>query len=1094
MNKEDIIKENIVWYHCHSDLSNLTAGTSADSVTSFDKYIDKAKDLGMKAISISEHGSMVHWLKKQEYANSLGLKYIHGMEAYITKTADPDKTERDNYHLGMYAKNWAGMQELLKLSSKSFEGRTVESEDGKHFYYNPRITVAELFDTSDNIIITTACLGSPLWQLYKKANQNIKSLSVAEEASNAQEKLNEFIDFFAKNKHRVFLELQYHCHPEQIEYNDFLFRLHQQYGIPLIAGSDSHSLDKKHAEGRNIYLMAKGATYGDEDTFDLTAPSVEEFIERFEKQNSLPEHIYLEALHNTNVFAEMFEEFEVDRSNKYPRLHDNPLELFKQQINEGFVKRGINKKPNKAEYLQRIHEELEVYEKVDAIDYMLLQKQVIDWANEQNISHGASRGSVSGSLIAYLIGVTEMDSVKHKLNFFRFLNPARISLADIDVDYRSDRRNEVIDYVSTIEGIYFSEIVTFNTMKTKGAIKEVARALHIPIWEANDIADNYEENESHYRSKYEELFYYVDILQGSIVSMGTHPSGYVVSPIPLDENIGTLWTKESGHAVSQLNMKELDSLNYVKFDLLGLDNVWLIADTCKLAGIPELTPDTVDLEDEKVWRSMANDTLGVFQMESKSATSILSSLFSESTLNKIQSQMSTKINYLSLLSMANGAIRPSGASYRDALSLGEFKDNGHIALNEYLQDSMGYMIFQETIMTWLVDFCGYTESQSDLVRRAIGKKTGTEQLIPEIKSGFIATMKEKYGTSNEEAEKLAESFLQVILDASDYSFSLNHSQAYSIIGYMCTYLKTYYPNEFITTMLNIQATKSKDLDKTPQVMQWAKAHGIQINKITFGKSRGKYNLDKETRQIYKGLASIKFLNETVAEELYDLADKIKEKDIQFVDLLREMREKTSIRTNQLEILIRLRYFEMFGDEQLLLKLADEFYNGKFRYDIKLAEKTKKVRMLALRQIEAMLRTVKLSKTSLEELLNFEIETLGYISTTYPSVPDNLYYVVEINSKYTPKIKLYRLSDGEELTVKMYKKKFHQQLITEEGTELISQTIYECDTIQVLETMSKPAMYKDKITGKWIESDRIDDYILDFKVIRKSSKRAKTKED
>lgn len=428
--KEQIINENAVIYHCHSDLSSLTAGTGADSVTPFHLYIDKAHELGMKAISISEHGSMVHWLKKQEYANSLGIKYIHGMEAYVTKTSDPKKTERDNYHLGLYARNWDGMQELLKLSSKSFEGRTVESDDGKHFYYNPRITMEELFNTSDNIIITTACLGSPLWKNYKIANKIPSSLEETVKIEEAKEALDKFINFFSENKHRVFLEIQYHTHHEQVEYNDLLMNLSFDYDIPLIAGSDTHSLDEKYADGRNIFLKAKNASYGDEDLFDLTFPSVEQLVSRFEEQGSLLERTYLEAIHNTNVFADMFEEFEVDRSNKYPRLHDDPIKLFKEQINEGYKQKKIGKKENKDEYLKRIHEEIEVYEKVDAIDYMLLQKQVIDWSNEQGIAHGYGRGSVTGSLIAYLLGVTEMDSVEHKLNFFRFLNPARISLAD----------------------------------------------------------------------------------------------------------------------------------------------------------------------------------------------------------------------------------------------------------------------------------------------------------------------------------------------------------------------------------------------------------------------------------------------------------------------------------------------------------------------------------------------------------------------------------------------------------------------------------------------------------------------------------------
>lgn len=1089
------MEPNLVIYHCHSSLSNLTAGTSADCVTPYELYIDRAVELGMTAISISEHGNMAHWLKKQEYAREKGIKYIHGMESYITLTADPDKTKRDNFHLGLYAKNWEGMQELLKLSSNSFSGRNAKVEpDDKHFYYNPRITMEELMATSDNIIITTACLGSPLWKLYKQANVIPSSLEESYGKKLAQKNLDSFIEFLAKNKHRTFLEIQYHSHPEQIEYNQVLFNISKEYDIPLIAGSDTHSLDERYAEVRKVFLKSKGANYGDEDDFDLTFPSYNEMVDRFEKQWLFPSNIIEEAIQNTVVFANMIEEFDVDRSNKYPRLHDQPEKTFKKLINEGFKKRGLDKLP-KAEkeiYLNRIHEEYETYVKTDTIDYMLLQKDVTDWAHDQKIRTGDGRGSVTGSLIAYLLEIAEMDSIKHNLNFFRFINPHRVSLADIDTDIQSNRRHEVIDYLASRDDIYFSEIITFNTLKLKGSIKELGRGMGMDKDLLNEIAGMAEDPELQpkLREIYPDLFRYADIMVGCIVSMGSHPSGFLVSPVPLDENIGLLWTKDSAHPVSQLNMKEVDSLNYVKLDLLGLDNIWLIADTCELAGIPYAQPHNTDLNDEKVWESFSKDTLGVFQMEGDMATKLLAQLFDKNTIAKIKEEAG-EVNYLSLLSMANGAIRPSGASYRDALSRGEFKDNGHEVLNDFLKDTLGYMVFQEQIMRWLVEFCGYSESESDTVRRAIGKKTGTEQLLPKIKKGFMNTMVEKHSVAIEEAEKLSESFLQIILDASDYSFSLNHSEAYSVLGYICAWLRCYYPREFITTMLNIQSTKSSDLDKTPAVMQWAKAHNIKVERITFGKSKGGYTLDKKTGNIYKGVASVSYLNNTVANELYDIALQINEHidDISFVELMYILREQSSIQSDQLEILIKLRYFDMFGDPNTLLALKYQFYEGKFKYTKNVSDKTKDLKLMKLLQAEKIIRAKDIPKTSIEETLCFELDKLGYISTTYTEVPDNLYFVMEINTRYTPKLTLYRLSDGEEFKVKMRKNKFFIDVIDDYGDiETTIQSVYQYDTIKVTGVSEKEGVFKNNQTNEWIKTGKYEDWIEAHKVIRKSSLR------
>ncbi|MFK7678656.1 DNA polymerase III subunit alpha [Bacillus sp. Wb] len=978
-------------FHLHSMSSNPTAGTGADSITKFEDYLDKAQELEMKAIAFSEHGNIFNWVKKKKETEKRGLKYIHANEVYLTEHIDKEKgLIRDNYHYMLLAKNFEGVKELNILSGKAFD-----REDG-HFYYNPRITFDELFNTSDNIIMTSACLASPLWRALKNDDK---------------EKLQMFQDFFVKNKHRAFLEVQYHNHPEQIEFNKWLLNFSKESGVPLIAGTDTHALNKEHQETRKVFLKAKGANYGDEDLFDLTFKNYEELVDMYKQQGALPESDYLEAIENTNVMADMVEEFSLDSSPKYPQLYDKPIEVFKQSIQDGIKKRGINEFPKekKAEYLNRVKEEFAVYKKLNTVDYMLLQKNVIDWCHDNDIYQGYGRGSVNGSLIAYILGITEMDSIKYNLNFYRFLNPERISLADIDVDIPSNRRREVIDYLASIKGVYFSEIVTFNTVAMKGAIREVGRALNIPLATVDEISKNIETNEAKYRSKYEELFRHVDNLIGTVVSVGSHPSGFVVSPVPLDESVGLFYTKESKYPVSQINMKELDGLNYVKLDVLGLENMQIINETCSLSDIERLTPDNIDFEDEDVWRSIRDNTLGVFQWESDTAQSYIKHLLSEETIEKIKGN-NKAITYLDLLSVGNGAIRPSGASYRDRLANGEFNNNGHEGLNNLLKDTQGYLVYQEQIMKFLTDFCGFSGAGADSVRRGLSKKEGTEQFLPKIEEGFINTMKDHYGLVESESRKLLAYFLKVIDDASSYGFSVNHSQPYSAIGYACGWLRYYYPLEFITVMMNINAD---DKEKTSKIYQYAKLKNIKIKDIEFGKSRAKYSFDKKDNSIYKGVDSIKFLNESVAENIYQLKDNTYNT---FTDLIFDIHNMANANFKQLRILTMLNYFSKFGKNKKLLNVIDKYESRLKNKGLK--EETKLKRLEEIREFESERKEESLN---IKEQIKAEIDFYGYETTIIDKSPDSVYIVTEIDRKYTPRLRLYKLKDGSVEFIKCYNK-------------------------------------------------------------------------
>lgn len=1045
-------------------LSNLTAGTSADSITRFEDYLDRAQELGMSSIAFSEHGSVMNWIKKKHETEKRGLKYIHANEIYLTKGIKVDEVdgkeklvlERDNYHFMTIAKNRAGVMELNELTSKSFNRK-----DG-HFYYNPRLTFEDLKNTSDNIIMTSACLASPIRRLYNEAYdfsagvRSIKNQSLHVEYE-------ELMDWFVKNRHRMFLELQYHEHPEQKEFNKMLLELSKETKIPLIAGTDTHSLDASHAKGRQILLKAKNASYGDEDSFDLTMKSYSELVEMFEKQGVVPRKDYLEAIENTNVMSDMVEDFELDNKPKYPKLYDSPVKVFKEKINEGFVKRGLNKLPETKRriYLDRIYEEFEVYKKLDAIDYMLLQTNIIEWCHSQDIYQGYGRGSVNGSLIAYLLEVTEMDSVKHKLNFFRFLNPDRVSMPDIDIDFPPSRRQEVIDYISSIEGIDFAEIITFNTIATKGAIRDVGRALNIPLNIISEISKSVDDGSiERYRGEYGELLEYVELLEGTVVSMGSHPSGFVVSPIDLNSNISTLYTKESKHKVTSVNMKELDGENYVKLDVLGLDNVEIINEACKLANIERLIPDNIDVKDIDVWKSMQESTLGIFQFESETAFDYVQNLFKEKTLEKVKDVVGD-IDYISLLSMANGAIRPAGDSYRHRLSNGQTQDNGHESLNEFLNETLGFCIFQEQIMEFLTKFCGYSGSESDLVRRGLAKKSGTEQFLPDIKKGFVSHMSSAYG-ENGEYEHIIDGFLRVIEDASDYGFSLNHSQPYSYIGYVGAYLRHHYPYEFITTILNVREDK---MEKGARIVDYAKSKNIDILSIKFGKSKSKYMYNKKDGAIYKGMNSIKYLNDEISEQLFNLSQ---EKEyLDFVDLLIDITEKTKVNTRQLNILIRLGFFDEFGNSRYLDNISKKFLE---RYKKTHKENTKKVRLDEIREFVSGLDRDE--GYHISENVIFEKENLGYsqsIDTRY----DRSYAVVtSVDTKFSPTIKIYLVNNGKEIDIRVQKNVFYDQ----NKNALIK----EGDMIRVLKADIKPKM--QKVEGKWIPTEIMQMWLSSWQIV------------
>lgn len=657
--------KNYVTYHLHTELSLL------DSCTNHRLYSDRAAELGQKAICFTEHGNLYSWIEKKEYANSKGLKYLHGVEIYITQNEIGEEKIRDNFHTILIARNYDGLKEINLLVDKSTQ------ED--HFYYKPRITLSEFKQISNNVIKISACLASPLNKLR-------------------DESLIQYYDF---------LEVQPHVNSnDQKEYNLWLSEMSKKHDKPLIAGTDTHSLNKYKAECRSILQKAKNITFSNEDEFDLTYKSYDELVEMFKQQGVLSEDEILTAIENTNVMADMVTDFELDTSFKYPKLYDNEEYVLKKRINDMYkdkLKRGIIQKDPR--YKEMVQEEMRVFKKIGMVGFMLFMSELVCWCWDNGIPVGYCRGSVGGSMIAYLTDIIDVNPITWHTMFSRFANEDRKEIGDIDLDIAPSQRHLVYEHiVESFGSDKTGYVLAIGTISDKGTIDEIGRALSIPLNEVKTIKDIYDEDPDKARQTYQNVFYYFDGLKGTAISQSMHPAGVIVSPVTLPDNYGTFWN--DGKRILNINMEEIHDVSLVKYDLLGLKNIEIINDTCKLAHIPYPKSYTLNWNDKDVWKHITDSPVGIFQFESPYAFQLLKKF------------RPVEVNSLSLV---NASLRPSGESYRDRLLSGETNKNPSELIDKLLAPNHGFLCFQEDTIKFLQQICGLSGSDADNIRRAIGR-------------------------------------------------------------------------------------------------------------------------------------------------------------------------------------------------------------------------------------------------------------------------------------------------------------------------------------------------------------------------------------
>ena len=1043
--EKDIIfnhnSKNYTVYHLHDDNSLL------DSCTSYKQYIDRAVELGQKSIFFTNHGNIHNWIEKKMYCDEMGIKTNLSVECYLTEHLEPKI--RDNYHTVLISKNEQGKAELLRL--------LFNATDDEHKYYKPRISFDEFLNISDNIIKISACLASPL--------NRIRDISRVDKLF----------------KHYDYYEIQYH-NGDQIEYNQYLYKMSKKYGKPLIVGTDTHSLDKYKAECRVILQRGKDAEFGKGDTdssneeeYDLTYKSYNELIEVFTQQNSLPMDIVLEAIDNTNIMADSVDPFELDTSIKYPILYgDKDEEILWQTLRDKYkykLDNGIITKDQR--YIDDIKEEMRVFKKVDMVGFMLFMSELMTFCREQGIYTSPCRGSVGGSMVAYISDITDVNPIIWNTVFSRFCNEDRKEIGDIDIDVYEDQRSIVFDYIINRFGREKTAFVlSVGTMVDKGAIDCIGKALRITWARKNsngdktecnklekgfdnpwnlskikEIKGEYESNPDSAKEKYPELFYYFDGLMNCIVSQSRHPAGIIASPITLHDNYG-MFIDDEGNYVLPINMEEVHEVGLAKYDILGLKNVGVIRKCCEYANIKPPLSHEINWEDMEVFKEVLKSPIGMFQFEGDYSYKLL--------CDYIKFKMSEGIKpTVDDFTVVNACLRPSGESYRDKLIRGEFNNNPSKIIDDLLSDTRGFLVFQEQTILFLQEICGLNGSEADNIRRAIGRKQidRLQKAMPSILEGYCRMSDQPREIAEEEAKQ----FLQIIEDSSSYQFGKNHSVGYSLVGYILMWLRHYYPIEFCTAYLNCANNEQDIKDGTILANQL----GIKIDKPKFGKSLSDFVSDAENNTIYKGLGSIKSIGKSVGDDLYSLKDN---KYNDFFMVLKDIKDKTKLNKKSRDILIKLDYFSQFGHPHQLLSQVtiyaelSTFYN-KFKTAKKPSKSLFEQLSIPLDEVatiadkespkqftitdnEALLKLFKkyykqilaqvsakypYHPTTILDKIKYEVELLGYTDLIDESVNDNYYIVcgVETNQWGTAFSTLYQISSGYQQVYKVDKKYYQQ---------------------------------------------------------------------
>lgn len=842
---------DFVHLHVHTEYSLL------DGANRIKDLIKHTAELGMKSIAITDHGVMYGIIDFYKEAVKNGIKPILGCEVYTAKRSRFDKQsslDSEQGHLVLLAKDMEGYKNLMKIVSIGFT-------DG--FYYKPRIDMEVLEKYCKGLIALSACLSGDVPKaLLQNDYEKAKTIAL------------KYKSVFGKNNY--YLELQSNGIQEQNLVNQSLIKLSRETGIPLIATNDAHYLRREDAKAHEILLCIQtGKNMNDEDRMRF---STEEFyIKSPEEMYQLFKNVP-EATANTLKVADMCNvEFEFNRlllpEFKVPE-GDNPYEYLKKLCYEGLRKLFKDKCDN--DKTDRLEFELSVIRQMGYVDYFLIVWDFIRYARENGIMVGPGRGSAAGSLVAYSLGITNIDPLKYKLLFERFLNPERISMPDIDIDFCFERRQEVIDYVVRKYGEdRVAQIITFGTMAARAAIRDVGRALDISYNEVDLVAkmipfqigmnidkalglnpelkNKYEEDEH-----IKELIDTARLLEGMPRHASTHAAGVVISKEPITEYVPLQKNDES--ITTQFTMGLLEELGLLKMDFLGLRTLTVIRDAVELIGRnynTQVDIDRLEMDDPKVFKMIGEGkTAGVFQLESAGMTQFMKelqpsslediiagiSLYRPGPMDQIPRYIRNKSN-------------PAGIKY------------DHPLLEAILDVTYGCMVYQEQVMQIVRDLAGYSMGRSDLVRRAMSKKKIS--VMEQERQNFIHGITDSNGNvvvngtvRNGVDEETSNKIFDEMMDFASYAFNKSHAAAYAVIGYQTAWLKFYYPVEFMAALLNSFLGSS---DKVSQYVHECKTMNIVVLPPDINESHVKFTV--VNGKIRFGLAAVKNVGEGAVKSI-----------------------------------------------------------------------------------------------------------------------------------------------------------------------------------------------------------------------------------
>ncbi len=833
--------------HLHTEYSLL------DGATGVKDLVKKAKAENMPAVAITDHGVMYGAIELTKTCHELGgIKPILGCEAYIIDGDIKDKSSKQAlYHLIILARNKQGYKNLVRLNSRAH----VEG-----FYYKPRINKQMLADHGDGLIILSGCLGAELCQ-HLLRNDYQKALEAAAW----------YKDTFGEN---YYLEIQDHGMPEDRKVNRELIKISKELGIKLCCTNDSHFTNKDDAAAHDCLLCIQmGKLVTDEQRMKFTGweyiKNGDEMYHLFRDHLDI-EHIE-EGLRSTLEIADKIEPVKLASDPRLPVFQVPPGHTAETFLNQ-LVFDGVKDRYSEvtAEVTERARTELKVIEDMNFASYFLIVADFIQHARSKGIPVGPGRGSAAGSLVAYALGITNIDPIKYNLLFERFLNPERKSMPDIDTDFCIERREEVIRYVGEKYGEdRVAQIITFNRMTSKAVIKDVARVLEYPFGESTKLAkmvpvvrgkptplDEMLQDNPEFKKAYavsDEARQVVDLarkLEGVNKSFGMHAAGLVISDVPLEELV-PVQRNNDGTIITQYYMEDVAYVGLVKMDFLGLRNLTMIDKAVKIIkqtkGIV-IDPDLIALDDEKTYQTVSNgDLAGIFQLETSSG------------MRQVARDM--KPNCMEDLSALIALYRPGPL---DTGMIDKFIDckNGKTKitystplLEPILKDTYGQIVYQEQVMQIAQQLGGYSLGQADLLRRAMGKKKPEEM---EKQREIFVSGCVKNGVSKETANDLFDMMVQF----AEYCFNKSHSQAYAMLTYQTAYLKTHHPVEYMCALLS---SVSGDQEKVQGYIAECQAINIDILPPDVNVSGNDFTVDGKS--IRFGLSAVKNVGAAAVDEI-----------------------------------------------------------------------------------------------------------------------------------------------------------------------------------------------------------------------------------